>query len=42
MLWQQVLQAVDLLDSTRSGGARVAQALRTAGLTELYLEAGAR
>ena len=35
MLWRQVLEAFDLLDSARATGARVEQALSNAGLTEI-------
>src|SRR5690348_848200 len=35
MLWRQILEAFDLLDSPRASGARVEQALRAAGLTDV-------
>ncbi len=37
MLWRQILEAFDLLDSPRASGARVEQALRAAGLTEVAI-----
>ena len=35
MLWRQVLDAFDLLDSARADGARVEQALRDAGVSQV-------